>query len=381
MLNEIKHAKLVSLIVLAIIFLGLTGSLLSNLLGIEKIHYIFLLPLFLILSYTLFQMKHFVCLCILGLFIPLIFFSFEKNSLVTLFSVFLMPLIFFKAGKKFDLSLFVIGISTLVLFFIVGLTLEYFSSNSDLFPFLGYEINGELKRRYGSFTNSPLALGYFSVCAAVICFLNDNKFIKNIAIAGALTLLYFANSRACFAILLLAIFIYFLINKNYYKITFSTFIALFALFFSPLTPRLFSIFDWTFDTGNIGRIRQWKICVNVISDNFLFGLGPGSFSPFGGDINYFGGIKSCESLPLLIFAEYGFFIFLFYFFMLFKYLYLCLIQFNRHGRKHQFKNKFNILFSLNLAILISQIFNQSIQGIFLGGTFFLLLGYTCRKRI
>jgi hypothetical protein len=196
----------------------------------------------------------------------------------------------------------------------------------------------------------------------------------------SIILLLFANSRACYAIFFLGVIIYSFRSKNraYLFLLFPA--TIFLLFYSPLSSRFLSILNWRSDIGNLGRINQWVICAEKIPNNFFFGIGPGTFSPLGGDISYYGVIKSCESLPLMIFLEYGLFIFLFYFFVLFRYWRLSLVSISQQDNKSSPNKELSTLFAINFAALLSQVFNQSFQGIFFGGIFFLLFGFIYYKK-
>jgi hypothetical protein len=394
--NE-EGTSLVDISLFAVIFFGLYGAFISNLIAAPKIHYV---PLFAAILLAIFRSlkryntTKYLAATALAALSPV--FASEANAYLSYFSSIVLPIFWFGVGRYIHPEKIASWLLVLSGFLIVGIIIEVLDVFPGLFPYIGVKLGEELGRRYGSFALNPLALGYYASISGALFLLIRSRALKYIGIASSILLLGFANSRGGMATFLLALIIFWSLNKRNpprlsrfsKELRYSVYALVVgvSIAFALSTPRLSSMFDWTGDEGNLGRLNQWGYCLAYIVNNPFHGLGAGAMSPIGlGDDPYIeeGIVKSCDSTWLKIGVEYNLASALTYFTIIII-LIGQVIPRRRHTTnqsiRHLLDKKYFASVSIVCAVFFQQLMNQTLESVWIGALFFSLLGY-CHTKI
>jgi len=394
--NE-EGISLVDISLFVVIVFGLCGAFISNVILAPKIHYA---PLFAAISLAIFQSlkRHnttkYLAATALAALSPV--FASEANSYLSYFSSIVLPIFWFGVGRYIHPEKLASWLLVLSGFLIFGTIIEVLDVFPGLFPYIGVKLGEESGRRYGSFALNPLALGYYASISGALFLLIRSRSLRYAGIASSILLLGVANSRGGMVTFLLALIIFWsLYKRNPSKLSrFSKELrySVYALVvgvsiaFALSNPRLSSMFDWTGDEGNLGRLNQWGYCLAHIAKNPFQGLGAGAMSPIGiGDDPYIeeGVVKSCDSTLLKIGVEYNLASALAYFTIIII-LIAQAIPRKRHitnqSTRHLPDKKYLTSISIVCAVFFQQLMNQTLESVWIGALFFSLLGY-CHTKI
>lgn len=389
--------SLVDISLFVVIVFGLCGAFISNVVLAPKIHYA---PLLAAISLAIFRSlkrhnttKYLAATTLAGLS-PV--FASEANSYLSYFSSIVLPIFWFGIGRYIHPEKLASWLLVLSGLLIVGTIIEVLDVFPGLFPYIGVKLGEESGRRYGSFALNPLALGYYASISGALFLLIKSRPLKYVGIASSILLLGVANSRGGMATFLLALIIFWSLNKRNpsrlsrfskeLRFTIYALVVGVSIAFALSNPRLSSMFDWTGDEGNLGRLNQWGYCLAQITNNPFQGLGAGAMSPIGiGDDPYIeeGIVKSCDSTLLKIGVEYNLVSALTYFTIIIM-LIAQAIPRKKHATnqsiKHRLDEKYYASISIVCAVFFQQLMNQTLESVWIGALFFGLLGY-CHTKI
>lgn len=388
---------LVDIALFVVIVFGLCGAFISNAILAPKIHYV---PLFAAISLAIFRSfkRHnttkYLAAIVLAALSPVL--ASDANSFLSYFSSIVLPIFWFGAGRYIHPEKLANWLLVLSGLLIAGAVIEVLDVSPGLFPYIGVKLGEESGRRYGSFALNPLALGYYASISGVLFVLIRSRPLKYLGIASSILLLGVANSRGGMVTFLLALIVFGFLNKikprranrfsKELRYTAYAILAGVSITFALSNPRLSSMFDWTGDEGNLGRLNQWGYCLAHIANNPFQGLGAGAMSPIGlGDDPYIeeGIVKSCDSTLLKIGVEYNLPSALTYFTIIFV---LIVQAFSRKNHianqspKRLLNEGYFASISIVCAIFLQQLMNQTLESVWIGALFFGLLGY-CHTKI
>lgn len=375
-----------------------SGAFISGIFDVYKLHYLPIAISIIFVATPIFNRSNKLIigiLFLLALLSPV--YSVGFFGYAAFISSFILPIIWFQFGKRLDLKIATRFLIYYGLVLVIGLFIEINQTFYNVFPEIGFDDAGTKSLRYGSFTLNSLSLGYVAAILVPLSCVIQRIDLKIIGISCGLTLLYYANSRGAAITLSITILSYMIIAYSLisrFKINFlriSIYALLFSLFFFLIldSSRFMSIFDWSNDSGNLGRLNQWSYCLNRVIDNPLSGTGAGTMGAIGMDSDPYiseGVVKSCDNTFLKLAYEYNIFIML---------LYLGIIMYSLTRlflklRKDIFlntnvmvdqKKSDAMLYSNLLGIFFQQFINQTVESVFTGAVFFTLLGYLYNQKL
>ncbi len=227
-----------------------------------------------------------------------------------------------------------------------------------------------------SFLSHGMILGFFALSCMDICYAEKKPLWFLMGIFCYLSILTTA-SRGPLVACGVALVLQFLLNtyissrrsaKRFWAnmLLFAGIIAVFILMFSSFQTgnetvdnflfRMRSIFNWTGDAGNVGRLQFWENAIALFKTNILFGIGPSKTGSWGD-----GALTVTESGILKRLCELGLIGFICYY-----YFVICIIANGIRAYKKQNaiqKQPMVFWFSLATAVLINDITVQSTEEI------------------
>lgn len=374
-----KNNILESTAIYLIIFFGIFGNYISNLIDLQKIHYVFILlgfMYFIIRNRLKYQL-------IVGFLSLLIFFNSETTyGFLSAMQTVVIPIILLSYSSFKDLSSLNSAVLAAFTITFIGIFLEFYGFLK--FPTNGFLIGDIVYSRYAGFAGSPLAAGF--IAALTIPHIFRGSFLKRlILILLIIFVLVLARSRGAdlaLLITLLTIFT-FVIREKKYRIHF--YVAILFILIASIwildSVMSGSLLDWSVDKGNMGRIRQWHYCVGQLINNPISGIGAGELSPisesYTGSIfidDKLGVVRSCESTYLKIFAENGVILgslYLIFSIIILKRVYTVL----RHKIDCSISSEIFTVSFFVIYIFILQIYNQTLDSPWMALIFFLSIRY------
>jgi O-Antigen ligase len=380
----------------SVIVFGLCGAFLSNLLEMPKVHYGPLFAGVVLVAIKGLNKSNLVPYAFAALFLlisPIV--AVDGNEYLSHISVSVLPFIWYCAGSELHPRRLAGACLILTMVLVVGLIVETSGVFQNLFPVIGVKLGDEVALRYGSFALNPLALGYFACLSATLAFCLEGSIWRVTSLTLNVVLFAFANSRGGMITFAIAVVIYFILKgssaiKTRFRgkglilvgVVFGLGLLAALAFF---VPRFGSIFDWSGDEGNLGRLNQWGYCLAQIMDSPIVGKGAGAMSPIGiGDDPYIaeGVVKSCDSTILKLGVEYGAPFSLIYFsFLAFAISgIVSTVQRSKKNRSSTIpSSELACAIAIVLSIFFQQFINQTIESIWTGATFFVFLGYASAR--
>ena len=388
-MTRVSDRSFDALLIIVVLF-GLVGTFISNILTVPRIHY---LPLALAISAVALRAflhkKNFSTLLIGG--IPVAFsFLFVRDEIgfLSYFVLMVLPFVWFCAGRYIDPTKIARALSHISIVLAIGLAIELTGFFPHLFPKIGVRVGDIAYSRYGSLALNPLALGYFASMTGVLALVLRRRAARVMYLGICLVLLYFADSRGGFVMFVFFLVLYLWVGRakgNRISVGFSR-LLLMTVLLSMIaiglvsSERTRSVFDWKNDEGNVGRLSQWGYCLGVADQNPL-GIGAGRMSPIGlGDDPYIaeGVVRSCDSTPLLLSAEYGFTVAFLYVFAISALLVMATRRAMRRGGitlSTQIGRNLAVAIALCWGIWAQQLFNQTLESVWINAIFFSFLGH------
>ncbi len=223
-----------------------------------------------------------------------------------------------------DVKLYIYAIIVSAIIMAVGTFYDFLDTGFNLLM-----IAGEIYRTGGFIGNFNATGGYFAIAIPLlISFLYVSKVkITRIMISAIIGLLFIAltitGSRSALLACAISVFLilYFLNKKLLIRVTIILISAILVLMLiEPI--RNFLILALRLESGLTHRDHLWKISVDLIEDNFIFGIGPGAyafkmFDYFPAMLNSFqgrnliglyemvGGRNSAHNFYLIMFTDLG----------------------------------------------------------------------------
>ncbi len=319
-------------LVLVSFFILFLGFFLQTIVGLKIQYPLVLVLLILIILFSLLDgILSFYSLYFLFLIPSCIYNWYNKSSYInesfyfSLFTYIVIPLSF--SGKKIfftelDYRYFFRIVEFFVYFNFMGLCFQFYGIESDFLKIEGV-MNGDVyHQRYTGFSGGSLAFGLLNCFCSINCIIkiynNKNSIFNFLTLIISITGIYFSYSRRFYILLLvILVFMHFTFSKKRISIKYILYILFFTqvvliiLYFAGemenLSNRLIMMFDFENDGSNVLRLIKWIDTFNAFSDNLLFGIGQGSTSTVGVNIE---GVSSSElfvseSYFLKMFAENG----------------------------------------------------------------------------
>lgn len=252
---------------------------------------------------------------------------------------------------------------------------------------IGYVFMGEVVYRSRVFADSPLSLGVLLGIYAIMSYFmfreTKKKWYLILLLINILGMLG-AGSRGplvgtCLGLLIMKVMYDFFIEKTNYKmfiksitVIMTIFLAIFVFYYwmdiygsyNPTANRIYSIIDWSGDSGNVARVNKWEMYSSVIKQNWFTGIGVGGVKSTGYGVTESGVIK--------ILVELGVGGFIIYYSLIYSIVFR---GFRRLRRLSESKRKLVILgLSIVGAILIEDLILQILEGTIVGFFFWSSLG-------
>jgi hypothetical protein len=181
---------------------------------------------------------------------------------------------------------------------LVGLVVQLYGYHSEFLVDDFTMTASEVHVRYTSFVGGALALGMISTITALssaywLLARQQHRIYNTLIFIASIICVYYSYSRRGYVILALGLFV--ILWRTYYsplgtrKMLLSAFLLVGATFLMASTlddignvfPRIWSIFDFQNDPGNVLRVVKWIEAINTIAEHPLLGVGFGSSGTLG----------------------------------------------------------------------------------------------------
>lgn len=296
------------LLLFSTLFVLLFGFSIQTLTGVKLHYFYFVIASLLIILLNLTKPSHsynklYLILLTISTIYNFFFKIVDTSFYLSLATYFLIPICINKVSIYFTLidylKLFKIFDIVIIIYFL-ALLLQILGVESDLFVIEMVMNKDTFHQRYTSIAGGSLALGSLGVLCAIFAFyrlyiLEKNKLFFIFIILIGLSCVYFSFSRRFYILFFLcAIFIHLLFSKKgmikkgivilLVIIIIIGLIFLFRFNIEIFTDRIGSIFDFSNDGANVERVLKWVNTFNAFLNNIWFGIGIGTTTIIGKDI-------------------------------------------------------------------------------------------------